>query len=346
MTFFLLPAFVAYMTYQTEGGNWMAVGGAVLLIVLLFGIIVLHELGHALTARRYGIGTRDIVLYPIGGVAMLNRMPDDPRQEFLIAVAGPAVNVVLAILFALIAWAVGPPDNLTNFQWEAALPVQLMFANIILVLFNMLPAFPMDGGRALRALLAMNMPRSKATQIAVVVGRFMAVLFAVFALMTGQIFLLLIAMLVWFTAGQEAAQVAIRDALRGVMAHEAMIPRPQVLDAEDSLNVAAAFAMAGWRFDFPVYENGQLAGILTQSDMMKALEDGKRSEPIGHFISRQACTAHPNEPIDFALERLQLDSCPMVPVVNDAGEVVGILTREAIGRFITLQHAHRRSAES
>ncbi|MDY7096144.1 MAG: site-2 protease family protein, partial [Acidobacteriota bacterium] len=175
LTFFLI---IPYIAFVAGGAGIAPVAQALLLVLALFGCIVLHELGHALTARRYGIKTRDIILLPIGGVARLERMPRAPLQELWVAIAGPLVNVVIAILLYLYLRASGGLASLDQLQPESlSFAVQLFAANIFIVLFNLLPAFPMDGGRMLRALLATRMEYAKATRIAASIGQLMAFLF-------------------------------------------------------------------------------------------------------------------------------------------------------------------------
>lgn len=188
--------------------NGLSVGAAfagVLLIVTLFGCVLLHELGHALTARRFGIPTLDITLYPIGGVARLQRMPQEPYQEFLIAIAGPAVNLAIGVVLFFLNSITGRPLMLESIiAAETNVLGMLMWVNFALVGFNMLPAFPMDGGRVLRAGLATRMPYRRATHIAAFVGQVMAVLFGLYALVTFSPILLFVALFVFMGARQEA----------------------------------------------------------------------------------------------------------------------------------------------
>src|SRR5512139_1754857 len=201
-TFLLLIGWVGYSQWL-ENRNWGDVLNGILFILALFLCVVLHEYGHALTARKFGIKTRDITLYPIGGVARLERMPDKPIQEFWVALAGPAVNLVIAaVLFGWLFFtgAFIPVSQLTL----STVPFieRLAVINLSLVLFNLLPAFPMDGGRVLRSLLAMRLDQVRATNIAATVGQGMAILFGI-AGFFGNPFLILIAFFVWFGASQE-----------------------------------------------------------------------------------------------------------------------------------------------
>jgi Zn-dependent protease len=212
-TFLLLLGFVAFSQAFAYGSVSAALGGVVF-VSAIFGCVVLHEFGHALAARRYGIATRDVTLLPIGGVARLERMPDDPRQELVVALAGPAVNVaiagVLGIWLFLTGFGAASGLSLTGGSFAA----RLLSVNLALVVFNMLPAFPMDGGRVLRALLARRLSYVRATDLAATIGRGMAVLFGIAGLMWNPM-LILIALFVWTGAGQEAEMVRRREAFSG-----------------------------------------------------------------------------------------------------------------------------------
>jgi len=206
-SFVLLPVLVVWSTLSAGGGIGAA-AGAVLFVLALFGCIVLHELGHALAARHFGISTRDITLLPIGGMARLSRMPKNPVQELGIALAGPAVNVViaLALLVGLQMYG-GVGQVFAAGLWGGSFLARLMLANVALVVFNLIPAFPMDGGRVLRSLLAMQMSHLTATRIAAGVGQALAIGLGILGLFTGQITLLLLAAFVFLAARGEAAMV-------------------------------------------------------------------------------------------------------------------------------------------
>lgn len=209
-SFWLLPAWIL----MSAGGGLAGAVGLVLFVFAIFGCVVLHELGHALMARHYGIGTRDITLYPIGGVASLERMPRRPSQELAIALAGPAVNVVIAgVLFGILLVAgIGTQGLVFNVAGGSIL-LNLLAVNVALVVFNMLPAFPMDGGRVLRAFLAMRVPYLRATEIAVRVGQGVAIILAVIGMRTGGT-MLFIALFIFLAARAELA-MARRQELSG-----------------------------------------------------------------------------------------------------------------------------------
>lgn len=209
-TFLILLGWIAMG--QLQGGFQNALLG-ILFTISVFATIVLHELGHALAAARYGIPTRDITLWPIGGVARLERMPREPKEELVVALAGPAVNIALIVAFAIL-------NNFISLFFShysaSTLAVgflsQLIWVNGFLALFNLLPAFPMDGGRVLRAFLAMRMSYLPATRIAASAGRMMSVLFGVAGFfILNQPMLVIIALFVWFAAGSEERMVAMQE---------------------------------------------------------------------------------------------------------------------------------------
>ncbi len=212
LTFPLLLGFIA-LANLSQGIVAAALG--VLFVVLVFGCVLLHEFGHIFAARAFGVRTPDVTLYPIGGVARLERMPEKPSQELAVALAGPAVNVVIAGGLMVFLLVLGLGVNLTGLGGHAlgglSFVASLAAVNVWLVLFNLIPAFPMDGGRVLRALLAMRMPFVRATNIAAKVGRTLAVIAGVFGLITFQPMLMLIAAFVYFAAGQEAMMANARD---------------------------------------------------------------------------------------------------------------------------------------
>jgi Zn-dependent protease len=248
VTFLLLLFWIGLQHWRMDP-TLFAVARGVGFILLLFGCVVLHELGHALAARRYGIPTRDITLLPIGGVARLERMPEDPRQELVVALAGPAVNVVIAAL--LFAWLTlrGAPDPVALEVTGASvvrggLAERLMAVNLMLVVFNMLPAFPLDGGRVLRAVLAMRTDYARATRTAAGIGQGMAVLFGVVGLMVNPL-LLIIAFFVWLGASQENTQTQMKSVLDGATVRDAMQTDFRLLRDDGDLAQAVQLLLAG-----------------------------------------------------------------------------------------------------
>ena len=270
-TFLILIAFVVYSHWSADHSLGKTLEG-VGFILAVFGCVVLHEFGHALMAARYGIKTRDITLLPIGGVARLERMPEDPLQELWVALAGPAVNVVIAaVLFAWLQFtaAFAPLEELT--VTSGPFLERLLVVNVSLVVFNMLPAFPMDGGRVLRALLAMRLEYVRATQIAATIGQAMALVFALLGFFFNP-FLLFIAFFVWIGAAQEAGMATMKAALGGIPVRRAMMTDFRTLRPGDSLHRAIELILATHQQDFPVLEDSRVLGILPSRELMVALQ--------------------------------------------------------------------------
>ncbi len=336
-TFFLLVTWVAWGNYATQGSVQAALAG-VTFIALLFGIVVLHELGHALTARRFGVATRDITLLPIGGVARLERMPDNPRHELAVAVAGPGVNVVLAAGLAIAGLLLG-----TDIRPSAStenLVAQLLWINVALATFNMLPAFPLDGGRALRALLAMRMPDVRATEVAARLGQALAVVLGIAGLF-GNVVLLLIAVFIWMGARAEAHAAQLKDAMSGLSAGQAAVRELHVLSPDDRASTAVEYALHGFQRDFPVLEHGRVAGVLSHRALLSALSEDGRDFRIGTLMEPHPTTVPSSMGLSKALEALQEAPCRCVLVV-DSDELVGMLTIDAVGELIAVREAVRK----
>lgn len=341
-TFMLLLAYVALIYWQREP-TLLSVLGGFLFIAAIFGSVILHELGHALTARRYGVGTRDITLLPIGGVARLERMPDDPRQELAIAVGGPAVTVaIVLVLYALLRLAGQPafPDPVAppmSPLWAFA--SQVLLVNIILAVFNLLPAFPMDGGRMLRAGLAMRMDYGRATAIAARFGKAFALIFALGGLfLFKNPFLVFIALFVWLGAAGEANAVQTRLALGSVPVSRVMITDVRTLVPSEPLRAAVAHILGGFQHDFPVVEDSRVVGILTRADLLRALSQRGEDALVGEVMQREFQTAAAHEDVEDVFIRLQSCRCHTLPVLHE-GLLAGVVTMENIGELLMVQAA-------
>ncbi len=368
-TFLILLAYVGIDNYL-RGGGWGGLLYILVLLTALFAIIVLHELGHALAARRYGINTRDITLLPIGGVARLERMPEDPKQELVVALAGPAVNVVLVfvcglgmvLLVGLSAFGTSFDQGLRQFTSTfsgrprltslddvpvlgAAFFGQLMLVNVSLVLFNLLPAFPMDGGRVLRALLAMRMDYVKATNVAAAVGQGMAFLFGFWGLFSQNPFIVFIALFVYMGASAEASMVEMRWVLGGVPVSRAMITRFQTVTPQTPLREVIDHILAGYQQDFPVLDGGRFVGMLERGDVLAALKRQGRDEPVAAAVRPDCQSADATEMLSRVFERLQGRECHALPVMQD-GRLVGVIDMENLGEFIAIRSAIHQHAAS
>ncbi len=345
-TFVILIVWLGLSYWATAG--LPAVISGVGFILLLFGCVVLHEFGHALTARRYGIRTRHITLLPIGGVADLEKMPDDPRQEILVALAGPAVNLVIAaVLWAWLAMtgALIPGETLS--VTSGPLVQQLVVLNIILAVFNLLPAFPMDGGRVLRAALAMRMGRVQATQTAAKIGQGLALWLGLIGLLYNP-FLIFIALFVWIGAAAEAEMETVRSSLAHVTTGEAMLTEFHRLSPQDSLARVIELTLEGSQKDFPVMVDGNMVGVLTQDDLLRGLQADGEHGRVADWMQRDVHTADIHEPLNGVLERLRESRSPLLAVMQN-GRVAGVINLDNIMELIRIQtmlearHEARRS---
>jgi len=325
VTFFLLLAFYAASFYQA-GGMAGAVSGIVLML-LLFLCVLLHEFGHAFAARRYGIRTPDITLLPIGGLARLERMPDSPWQELMIAVAGPAVNVGIAAGIALVLGTMPDPWKILEGGGGGGL-LEILFAmNVILIVFNMIPAFPMDGGRVLRALLAMRLPRVKATLIAARTGQVLAVLFAGYALFLSgspNFILLFIALFVFMGAKQELAQVQMRASSGALRVGDVMNTSFRALPVNVNVGDLKARLTGNTQEVFPLVDDAlHLHGLATRAELLQAIAELPPESPA-KCVARTLPALRPETSLQEALETLQRLAEPELPVVNPSSQIVGL----------------------
>ncbi len=335
---FLLLIYLVGISYWNQQGTLAAVVSGVGFILALFGCVVLHEFGHSLTARRYGIRTRNITLLPIGGVAALEKMPDDPRQEINVAIAGPTVNFLIAMLLYLYLDFRGiqittEELNLTG----GSFAYRLMVVNIFIAGFNLLPAFPMDGGRVLRAALALRMDHTKATQIAVSVGQFLAIGMGFLGIMYNP-FLLFIAIFIWFGASMENSAEQLKSILSQASVRHAMLSEFHTLSPEDNLAKAVELTLAGSQKDFPVGYQNKLEKVLHHDDLIKGLQERGEYARISDLPLENILEADVNEPLGKLLERMQGNPARMI-CVSDSGQIVGLLNLENILELIKIQEA-------
>ena len=319
----------------------------VLVILLLFVCVTLHEFGHALVAKYYKVNVPSITLLPIGGVASLERMPDKPIQEFLIAIAGPLVNFVLAVLLLPLCFVVynldtrlsGAPLTLSNLlgimqtATPAGLVIYLTITNIALALFNLLPAFPMDGGRILRALLAMTTSYVQATRIAVFVGRIMAVLFAIWGIAGGGgIFMLLIAFFVYVGGGSEREAVESRAVLKNVLASQALTHSAAKLYTSERVNRAVELVMNSYQTDYPVLDlSGKFVGVLTRARLIQALNTvGPDARVVDVMVpAEQIPICSPRQSLAEVWEKMA-ESGSRDVAIKEGSEFLGLITVDDI----------------
>lgn len=332
-TFPLLLVFAAAPTLF-YGGDLSAALENVAFILILFVCVVLHEYGHALTARRFGIQTQDITLLPIGGVARLTRMPDQPLQELLIAAAGPLVNVVIAaLLFVGVLLFSG--RALTFGLEQPSFLGSLMTLNVVLVLFNLIPAFPMDGGRILRALLATQIEHGQATRYAAYLGQGIAVLFGIAGFFFNPL-LIVTALFIFMGAGAESQLAQNKSKMAGLTAGQAMRTNIRALSSYDWLSTAVDQMRATGQQDFPIVENGRVVGMLSREALTTGLQHFGPYTPIRNVMRADATTVEVEQPLAAASETMQQNDWRAVPVTQH-GTLVGLLTFESIRDFLNMQ---------
>lgn len=338
LTFVFLLIWIGFSTLLS-GGTAAAALMEILFILALFLFVVLHEFGHALAARRFGISTRDITLLPIGGLARLETLPEDPKEEFIVAAAGPAVNIVIAgLLFVglLLTGTFTQPfdiNSLMNNFW-----LRLLTVNVSLVIFNLIPAFPMDGGRVLRSLLASRMDHVKATRIAANVGRGLAVLMGIAGFFLNP-WLILTAIFIWSGAGSEAQSIEIKAGLRGLKARDALVTQFYQVDANQSLGHAFQVMMSTGQEYLPVVSNGAFLGIIRRFDLMKALDRLGDRAPAYAAIGLEPEGVALEKPLAEVLPKLY--SSRVLPVL-EGRTLVGLITLESVQQCLWLNKHQRK----
>jgi stage IV sporulation protein FB len=354
LTFLLLLGYIAYDVWS-EAGPAVALSYT-LFFVAFFLCIVLHEFGHITMARRFGVRTPDVILLPIGGVARLERIPEAPRQELLVALAGPAVTVAIIVVLLAIALAMGETAAgivETTQAWARALThrgdtpdvsllVQLLMANIAVLVFNLIPAFPLDGGRVLRALLAQRVGLARGTRIAGAIGQMFALVLGVAGFLRPDPIWLLVAFFIFLGAGSEASAVTTRLAGQGLTVSQMMVTDFRTIVVHASLQQAVDLLLAGEQREFPVVDNlGRTEGILTRDNLIRGLTRLGPGGTVGEAMTGAAPTVPPTLGFQEALERLRASGLPALPVVDASGSLVGLLTRDNITDLLLVRGARR-----
>lgn len=340
ITFWLLLIWIWVMHYVNGGAGAAWIG--VVYILAVFLCVLLHEFGHVFAARRFGIRTPDITLLPIGGLARLERMPDKPGQELVIAVAGPLVNVVIAILLIFYLNANVGLRDLEQFEDpDTNILARLAAVNIFLVAFNMIPAFPMDGGRVLRALLAFRMPWARATEIAASIGQGFAFVLGFIGLFYNPI-LVFIAIFVYLAAAAEAQNARIRELASSILVDDVMVTNFVRLPGTATVADAIDTLLATTQHEFPVINGrGVLIGLVTRDDLFRALREKGPDEPISTIMRTGMPVVHYRSSLEVALHSMLDGTAPAVVVVDGIGQLVGLLTHETIGEMMMVRSARR-----
>lgn len=335
-SFLLLPVIVIYQSADSEIIN---IAWEMGLVFTLFGCVLLHELGHALSARRYGVDTLDIILSVIGGLARLTKLPEKPWQELVVAIAGPAVNFVIAIVISLFLWLTG------NFHLPVVAEIDgsnflfiLAFANVGLAVFNLIPAFPMDGGRILRATLAMKLSRVRATFIAMIVGQILAAGFATYGVYEGNYTLVFIAVFVFTAATAEYRGVKKEATFTNHKVGEAMKQQFSILQQSNAMDYAIQTLTNTGQQHFIVLNLMTIEGVLTHQNILKSITENDTLSPISKYMTQHFTVLSPHDDIENAFRLFQENDFQIVPVVEN-GIVVGVLDTACLNEFLTIQNA-------
>jgi len=339
LTFLILLAWIGIIQYGAGGPA--AALDSVLFIVAVFACVVLHELGHALAARRYGIATPDITLLPIGGLARLSRIPDNPTEEIVIAVAGPAVNVAIAAVIIVVLGGSFDPAAMASIEDpDPGFLVRLAAVNVILVLFNLIPAFPMDGGRVLRALLAYRLGRRRATEIAARIGQGLAFVFGFVGLMSANVLLVFIAIFVYLAAAAEAGEAGLRDAARRVPVDRAMVRAFEALGTQATVDDATDALIRTTQREFPIVDGGgRLRGFLSRNAMIMALKATGPGTPVLDIMDRDVPTVRTGQSLELAVRLMQEGNRSEIGVLGADDRLVGYVSRENLAEFMMLEEA-------
>ncbi|MEW6381747.1 MAG: site-2 protease family protein [bacterium] len=339
ITFWLLLLFVALSSGKRGGIQGGAQG--VVLVLLLFGCVVLHELGHSVVAQHRGIRVRDIILLPIGGISQMEKIPDEPKSELFIAAIGPLISLTLALGFYILARLLGQNTALPQTSLlDGHVLVSLFWINLILGIFNLLPAFPMDGGRVLRSILAMRIEYLQATHIAVSIGQMFAILFFFYGLFY-NFWLALIGIFIYLGAEGEEHETILRRSLRRTPVGQAIITSFNRLSPDDSLQDAMNIACHSLQMDFPVMRDGELIGLLSRDRFVKAMRDLSPDARIGDIMSTDFITIPDTEPLDEAYSQLSEAKASFAPVMHEH-TLAGFINLEQIGKYQMICGAGRK----
>ena len=341
VTFLLLLAWIGFSAFQS-GGSQAAVSG-VAFIILLFACVLAHEFGHIFMARRFGIPTPDVTLLPIGGVATLERMPEKPREQLLVAIAGPAVNVVIAAALLLwLALTANPAEVATGMSKvedpNVSLLARLAAANIVLVVFNLIPAFPMDGGRVLNAILAMRMDKRRALEISARIGQVMAFVFGFLGLANGNPLLVFIAIFVYIAAASEVQSSSLEEMTSSLDVADAMETRFAVVPVDASIGDAVNILLATGQHEFPVVDAFKKpVGLLTRDSLIEALRASGEAAPITEALKEAPPSVRRRDKLDLGVREMNRLSAPAISVVDEDGAVVGLLTMQNVAEMLMIR---------
>lgn len=340
---FLILIFWIVFSNMRSGSNFNEIVWSVTFVLFIFGCVILHELGHSLTARRFKIKTREISILPIGGVAQLESVPEKPKEELLVALAGPAVNILIAgVLYPFVKMNADMTElnNLSRIG-PANFLAALMSINLWLALFNLIPAFPMDGGRVLRALLGFKMSHAKATNIAASVGQVLAIVF-VFLGFFANPFLIFIGFFIFIGAQSEAVYARSKFILQGFTVSDVLMRQIPTMDNKATAREAALKLLDSQNKNFLVTANGKPVGTISRDQIIKALGEHDGNVTVSQIMDEDLVTLSPSMPLEDAWQMFQQNKKPLV-LVMDAENLIGVVDDENMAEFILIQTAARKS---
>jgi len=331
--FVFLLIFIWYVNTSRRGFGHGILSTVLILLVFIF--VVLHELAHSYQAMKYGIKVREIVLLPIGGVAHIEKFPEKPFQEIKVAIAGPLLNFISSGIIFIIFLISGRVEYLMGYSITSTNIIKSLFwINLTLGIFNLIPAFPMDGGRILRGIFALKMPYVKATRLAASIGQSFALLFGFIGLFFNW-WLILIAIFIFMGAGSEEHIVQIRTGLEGIIVRQIMSEHLFHFSPEDTLRKGLQYVYQGCRDDFPVLEDSKLVGVITRENLMAAIHQYGLDKKVKEVMDTEFQTASPDEKVSDVYLKLSQTKTKAIPVVENE-EVIGMIGMDNIGRYISI----------
>lgn len=331
---------MSYTAFTSGFKLWQGVGFISYIFVLFF-CVVLHEYGHALTGRKFGIKTKDIILSPIGGLARLETMPEKPIQEFFIAIAGPLVNLIIGITLAVILhFATGrvfPEMNLFRFDDPGEFVRWITWMNFALFFFNLIPAFPMDGGRILRSLLAAKMGKIKATKIASFIGRVLAIGFVIFGVFNQQLTLSLIGLFIFMMAGKEYDQTKILALLRDTKVKDIMRTSFTRLHLSDYYTTVIEKYYREGEQNFLIFDSmGNVSGTIPELFIKDTIKNNTQDKSVNQMMSTKMASVSPDENLKEVIEMMRTEGVAIVSV-EENDQIIGVLDRNGIENFLRLK---------
>ncbi len=351
ITFFLIILLGAlpWIEYGLSGALF-----GITLILLLFLCVTLHELGHSVVAQYFGVPVRQIVLMPLGGIAFLERNPEKPLHELLIAIAGPLVNVTIAAILLLVTGAgllLGGLDGRTLMDSNLLQPslssmlIWLLEANIALVLFNMIPAFPLDGGRVLRSVLSMLMSAKRATQISAAIGQSLAILLGILGLFSGNFLLVLVAVFIFFGAGQESSEAQARTVLTTLRVGDAYNKHALTLEIGDRVSKVVDYILTSYQPDFAVLQGGKLIGVVTREDVLRSLATDPDDAYATWIMRREIVAVQADVPLG-EVRQMMAEKGVRVVAVYEGETYLGLVSLEDISEALAVISFQQRRKET